>query len=94
MVKILFDLIGAVLLHVFIVAFLGLLGFFVWNSGVVGIASNLPTISYLTATAIMLGLYIINLFIKIQVNRVMALRNQKYLVDKIVEFYKENAPKG
>jgi hypothetical protein len=94
MIKVVLDLVGAVLLHVFIVAFLGLLGFFVWNSGVVGVASNLPTISYLTATAIMLGLYIINLFVKIQVNRIVALRNQKYMIDKIVQFYKENAPKG
>lgn len=94
MVKVILDLIGAVLLHVFIVAFLGLVGFFVWNSGAVGIANNLPTISYLTATAIMLGLYIMNLFIKIQVNRIISLRNQKYMIDKIVDFYKNNAPKG
>lgn len=94
MIKMLFDLIGVVIFHAVIVAFLGLLGFFVWNSGAVGIANNLHAISYLTATAIMLGLYILNLFIKIQINRVMALRNQKYLVDKIIKFYAENAPKG
>lgn len=94
MAKSFFDLIGVVMFHVVIVAFLGVLGFFVWNSGVVGIASSLPTISYMTATAIMLGLYIINLFIKIQVNRFIAIRNQKYLIDKIITFYKENAPKG
>lgn len=92
--KLIGDLIGAVFMHIVIVAFLGLIGFFVWNSGAVGIASNLPTISYLTASAIMLGVYIINLFVKLQVNRIMALRNQKYLIDKIVDFYKKNAPKG
>lgn len=94
MSKVVIDLIGAILVHILIVAFLGLIGFFVWNSGAVGLVHTLPTISYLTSSAIMLGVYAINLFIKVQVNRLIAIRNQKYLIDNIVDFYKENAPRG
>lgn len=83
------DLLGAVLFHVVIVAFLGLLGVIVWDVGVASL-TPLHSISYWTSTAIMLGLYIINFFIKIQINRVLALRNQKYFIDKIVKFYIEN----
>jgi hypothetical protein len=85
------ELIGGLFLHAIIVSFLGLIGFFVWNSGVVGLVHNLPTISYQTSTAIMLGVYIINMFVKIQVNRVLAVRQQKYMIDKIVDFYTKNA---
>lgn len=94
MAKAFMDLIGVLFLHAVSVAFLGLIGFFVWNTGAVGIASNLPTVSYLTATAIMLGVYALNIFVKIQVKRVQSLRNQKYMIDKIVQFYMDNAPKG
>lgn len=91
--KILVDLIGAIILHIIIVAILGLLGAFVWNIGVVGLISSLPIVSYLTATAIMAGVYIINMFFKIQVNRIIAIRNQKYMIDKIIDYYAENAPR-
>lgn len=85
------DLVGVVFLHIVIVAFLGLIGFFVWNFGVVDLVHTIPNISYLTATATMLGLYVINVFVKIQINRVIAVRQQKYMIDKIVQFYKDNA---
>lgn len=94
MAKVISELIGAILLHIVIVAFLGLLGFFVWNNGVVGLLHNLSNISYITASAIMLGVYFINLFIKVQVNRMMAVRQQKYMIDQIIQFYKDNAPRG
>lgn len=92
--KALLDIIGAVIFHIIVVAFLGLIGFFVWNSGVVSLIPKLPNITYITASAIMLGLYVVNMFVKIQVNRILVLRKQKYMIDKIVKFYKDNAPKG
>ncbi|HLI45817.1 MAG TPA: hypothetical protein VKU94_01325 [Geobacterales bacterium] len=81
--KLLLDLIGVIFVHAIVVAILGLLGFFVWNSGVVGIDGNLQTISYKSATAIMLGLYMLNMFFKIWIERVKGYKLQKKIVNAL-----------
>jgi hypothetical protein len=69
--------------HIIIVAILGLIGMFVWNVGIVGIAPSFRTITFLTSSAIMLGIYTLNLFANIWLNKIRAYKKEKELLEKL-----------
>jgi hypothetical protein len=69
------QLIGALIIHAITVAILGLIGIFFWNVGICGISDTINPISFLTSTAIMTGIYVVNMFVsawhkKLQRNKV------------------------
>jgi hypothetical protein len=83
MKKLIGQVLGGIFAHVLIVGVLGGIGMFVWNTGACGLIPTLAPIEYKTSFAIMLGIYIVNMFCKIWFNRFMAKKHEKMMIEKM-----------
>jgi hypothetical protein len=72
-----------IIVNAVIIAVLGGLGMFVWNTGACGLIPTLAPITFSTSFAIMLGIWMINLFCKSWYNRITAKRNEKLMMEKL-----------
>lgn len=73
MAKTLGTLFGALVSHLVTVLFLSAVALFVYNFGVVTLI-GVDSISFLTTTAVMLGIHALNLFVLFYVNRYYAFK--------------------
>lgn len=76
------KLIGALIIHAITVVVLGLIGIFFWNVGICGISDNINPISFSTSTAIMAGIYVLNMFISVWIKKVNKYKAEKQAFEK------------
>jgi hypothetical protein len=76
---------STVLFHSIIVLLLGGVAMFVWNLGAVSLIPSLNPISYLTATAVMTGIWVTDIFVKSYINKVLLYKQQKKLLEAMFE---------
>jgi hypothetical protein len=83
--KLVVQIISGLVANAILIIILSLLGMFVWNMGVTGLIPTLDKIAFSTASAIMTGIVILNMFIKIWYKRISHTKQEKELLKKFYE---------
>lgn len=73
------DLLGSILVHVLFVLAMSGIAMFFWNVGVVYLIPSVGKLPFLVSMAIMSGIYIVDLFVKSYVNKIISYKQQKNL---------------
>lgn len=75
---------GNILVHIALVLVLGGLAMFVWNMGVESLLPNhFRDIDYETALAMMTGIYLLDMFVKSYINKIISYKQSKLIYESI-----------